>query len=165
MIYYYLIFCIISIVTVILQSSFGAIFPEWRAFPDVVLLVTVYSSFTYGKLFGQTVGFVGGIVEDIIGLVPGLHMLVRSTIGFLIGFTAAWRETTSLILPILLTLVALAMRFILLLIIATLFSLEATIGSLLSISYLYEVILTIVCAPLIFTLLALIPQYIPPENR
>ncbi|GMQ82504.1 MAG: rod shape-determining protein MreD [Rhodothermia bacterium] len=71
----------------------------WGAYPDAVLLYVTVVGIRYGRQAGAISGFAAGFVMDAIYDTWGLHMLVKTLVGFLVGFFPAAERETLIILP------------------------------------------------------------------
>lgn len=57
----------------------------WGAYPDVVLLYIAYTAIRYGRQAGAITGFGFGFLMDAIYDTWGLHMFVKTLVGFMLG--------------------------------------------------------------------------------
>ncbi|MEM1128290.1 MAG: rod shape-determining protein MreD [Bacteroidota bacterium] len=57
----------------------------WGATPDVVLLYVAWIGLTRGRLPAMGAGFALGFLMDVVYQTWGIHMLVKTLIGFLMG--------------------------------------------------------------------------------
>jgi rod shape-determining protein MreD len=57
----------------------------WGAYPDAVLLYLAYTSIRYGRNAGAITGFGFGFLMDAIYDTWGLHMFVKTLVGFMLG--------------------------------------------------------------------------------
>lgn len=71
----------------------------WGAFPDAVLLYVAWLGLRYGRQVGSSAGFVLGFLMDVIYGTWGIHMFVKTLVGFLVGLFPANERETLLILP------------------------------------------------------------------
>jgi len=71
----------------------------WGAWPDAVLLFVVWLSLQHGRLVGSIGGFTAGFLMDVIYGTWGIHMLVKTIIGFLAGLFPLEERETLLITP------------------------------------------------------------------
>ncbi len=54
--------------------------------PDLLFIVVVYFSYSFGSLYGETVGFISGLLHDAVSNSPlGLLTLPKVILGFVIG--------------------------------------------------------------------------------
>ncbi len=58
----------------------------WGAYPDVVLLWVALQALRYGRMTGTIAGFGTGLLMDAIYGTWGLEMLLKTTLGFVVGF-------------------------------------------------------------------------------
>ena len=71
----------------------------WGAYPDIVLLYVAWLALRHGRLAGSVTGFGLGFLMDAIYGTWGLHMLVKTILGFLVGLFPANERETLLIMP------------------------------------------------------------------
>ena len=71
----------------------------WGAFPDAVLLYVAWLGLHHGRQYGSVGGFVLGFLMDAIYSTWGIHMFVKTLVGFLLGLFPARERETLLILP------------------------------------------------------------------
>jgi rod shape-determining protein MreD len=63
------------------------------AAPDIVLLFVAWFGLQFGRRAGSVCGFVAGVLMDAIYDTWGIHMILKTILGFVIGlFSAADRE-------------------------------------------------------------------------
>ncbi len=68
---------------VLMESALLANIPFFPAFPDFVMMFVLYFSVRNGKVAGQTMGFVGGLLLDLLSGAPfGISCVVRTIIGY-----------------------------------------------------------------------------------
>ncbi len=71
----------------------------WGAYPDAVLLFVAWMGLRNGRSAGAVTGFTMGLLVDLIHDTWGIHMLVKTLVGFLVGLFPANERETLLILP------------------------------------------------------------------
>ncbi|HMB94019.1 MAG TPA: rod shape-determining protein MreD [Rhodothermales bacterium] len=71
----------------------------WGAYPDIVLLYVAWLALRHGRLAGSVTGFGLGFLMDAIYGTWGLHMLIKTILGFLVGLFPANERETLLIMP------------------------------------------------------------------
>jgi rod shape-determining protein MreD len=71
----------------------------WGAYPDAVLLFVAWVGVRNGRGAGAVAGFAGGLMMDVIYGTWGIHMFVKTLVGFLVGLFPANERETLLILP------------------------------------------------------------------
>lgn len=71
----------------------------WGAYPDAVLLFVAWMGLRNGRQAGSVSGFVGGLLMDVVYGTWGIHMFVKTLVGFLVGLFPANERETLLILP------------------------------------------------------------------
>lgn len=86
-----LIFCLL------LQSTMTRHLSIWGVKPDLVLLLLIYTGVSEGQIVGALFGFFSGFIQDIY--TPehlGVNSLVKSVIGFSVGYSKGGIVTESL---------------------------------------------------------------------
>ena len=71
----------------------------WGAYPDAVLLFVAWIGIRYGRRAGSVSGFVFGLLMDVVYGTWGIHMFVKTIVGFLVGLFPANERETLLIHP------------------------------------------------------------------
>lgn len=71
----------------------------WGAFPDAVLLYVAWLGLRHGRQTGAVAGFSLGFLMDVIYGTWGIHMFVKTLVGFLVGLFPANERETLLIQP------------------------------------------------------------------
>lgn len=71
----------------------------WGAYPDAVLLYVAWIGLRYGRQWGSVGGFVLGFLLDAIYGTWGMHMLVKTLMGFLTGLYPASERESLIIVP------------------------------------------------------------------
>lgn len=133
--------------------------------PDLILIVLIFLANKNGTMTGQVSGFVGGIVLDFIGLAPlGFHALIYTLIGAMFGITRGKMFVDPIFIPVILAVVAMILKGLFALIVATLFSIGAVQGHLFTSSYLIEIVYTGLVGPVVFGLLGMI-AWLQPDRR
>ena len=71
----------------------------WGAYPDAVLLFVAWVGLRNGRRAGAITGFAMGLLVDVVHDTWGIHMLIKTLVGFLVGLFPANERETLLILP------------------------------------------------------------------
>lgn len=71
----------------------------WGAYPDAVLLYVAWVGLRHGRTPGAAMGFGLGFLMDVVLQTWGLHMFVKTIVGFLVGLFPANERETLLIHP------------------------------------------------------------------
>ncbi|HHT63068.1 MAG: rod shape-determining protein MreD [Bacillota bacterium] len=80
----YFVFFATIIISIVLQSSIS--FFNLGIQPDFLLILVLFSALLEGPFTGLKVGFVIGLVEDLVtGKFIGIHILTKMLAGYLIG--------------------------------------------------------------------------------
>ena len=90
---------VMGLVVVAIQWLFLGRLTLWGAYPDAVLLYVTFMGVRYGRQAGAISGFGFGFLLDAIYDTWGLHMLVKTLVGFLVGFFPASERESITILP------------------------------------------------------------------
>lgn len=69
------------------------------AYPDAVLLYVAWLGLRHGRLAGSVGGFSLGFLLDAVYATWGIHMFVKTLVGFLVGLFPANERETLLIQP------------------------------------------------------------------
>ena len=89
----------LGIAVIAVQWLFLGRLTLWGAYPDAVLLFVTWMGVRYGRQTGAISGFAAGFLMDAIYDTWGLHMLVKTLVGFLVGFFPSAERETLVILP------------------------------------------------------------------
>lgn len=71
----------------------------WGAYPDAVLLFVAFSAIMYGRKAGAVSGFAFGFLMDAIYDTWGLHMFVKTLVGFMLGMFPSSERDSLVIRP------------------------------------------------------------------
>ncbi len=139
-----------------LLSYFGQFVAIRGVQPDLILLLLVFYANSEGPYRSQGSGIVAGVVEDLMGLAPlGFHLLLRATLGLLVGQSRNKIFLDPFVMPALIVLGATLVKGLYGLIIGGIFGLESVQEYILSTSYLIEIGYNTLLAPLLFFLYGL----------
>ena len=143
--------CVVVLETAILSNMLFL-----PAVPDVLLIVSLYLSLHNGKVFGVSSGFVSGLFLDFLSVSPfGLHCLLRTIIGYVMGIFNKTLNMNGIFLPILIGFVATLMKVLFVFIISVFFPDSVVPYSLLSKAFLFELCANSILTPLVFKFLSL----------
>ncbi len=90
---------LVGIVVFLLQWFLLGRLRIFGAFPDAVLLYVAWLGLRHGRLAGSIAGFSLGLLLDAVYDTWGIHMFVKTLIGFLVGLFPANERETLLIQP------------------------------------------------------------------
>ena len=90
---------LVGIVVFLLQWFLLGRLRIFGAFPDAVLLYVAWLGLRHGRLAGSIAGFSLGLLLDAVYNTWGIHMFVKTLIGFLVGLFPANERETLLIQP------------------------------------------------------------------
>ncbi len=124
--------------------------------PDFVLLLLIFFAHQLGSFQGMIMGFTAGLVMDLIGLAPlGFHSFIYTAGGYFFGATKGKVYVDVLTLPVLLALLASAIKFILSFILTAVFE-PVRLGALFTVSTLIELGMNALIAPFLYAILRLL---------
>ena len=96
-----LIWFVIMLVSVSLQSTVIPVISIGGVRPDFVLVVVISAALTRGRETGLLCGAFGGILQDLLSAGPfGLNTLTKMLLGLLIGFFERKVNQGNLLLPL-----------------------------------------------------------------
>ena len=142
---------ITTAVLVGLQSTLFRFIEIRGASPDLVLIYLVFAADTRGPLQGQVLGFIAGVIEDLLSLAPlGFNSLIRLLTGFLFGHTRGKIFLDPLVSPILFVLAATLLKEVFALLLSVMF-LETAVKAF-TLSFWIELGMNIVMAPIVYNI-------------
>jgi rod shape-determining protein MreD len=120
--------------------------------PDLLFIIIVYLSYNFGSFYGETCGFIGGILHDCFSRSPlGLLAFPKMAIGFIVGMLGRDVFKNSVITITLLILLASMVKGVITLMLCYVFH-EASISQVLTI-IIPEAFYNALISPIIFILL------------
>jgi rod shape-determining protein MreD len=138
---------------VMVQSTILHFVSFYGVIPDLLMIFLLFISLKGGSIRGEVVGFIGGLLIDILSLSPlGFHSLIYAVIGFSAGLTNKNVSTESLLTQVLFILLGLGAKYLLSSFIIILFSIETTSFALMGKNFFIELLFTIVLTPIIFSI-------------
>ena len=141
-------------ILVILQSTLVYFTVSNLVIPDFALIVVAFCGARRGVQAGQILGFFNGLAEDFMtASFPGFNALIKTIIGFLSGTIKNKLLFDPVIFPILFIFFATLLKGILAVVIAYLFFPEGYFPAVFSSSFLMEIVLNSLFAPLIYQIL------------
>ncbi len=103
----YILFLLLGLIALTLQSTFFSYFTIMGVKPDLLLIMVVFTAFIKGSKYGGIFGFMLGLMEDLItGRFIGMNALIKGSLGYLIGLTEGKIYKENLLAPGLLLLLA-----------------------------------------------------------
>lgn len=143
-----IILCLLMIETAIL-SNISAL----PVVPDLLLLSTIYFSLVNGRTYGQLSGFASGLLLDFVSGVPlGFNCLYRTIIGYAAGFFCGTLDFTGVFIPCVMGASGTIVKFFLIYIISLFFPAVTMAHGIISIYFLFEFVINIILAPIMFKL-------------
>ncbi len=137
------------------------------AVPDILLICLLYVSLNNGRLFGVSIGFVSGLFLDFLSISPfGLHGLLRTLLGYLAGLFNKTLNINGIFLPAFFGFCATLLKAVLILCISFFFPLSVHTYSIVSNTFLFELVVNTVLTPIVFKFLSFFDKVIllEPEN-
>ena len=150
----FLISLLLVFILVILQSTLLYFTVSKIVIPDFALIVVAFCGARRGVQSGQILGFFNGLAEDFMtASFPGFNALIKTIIGFLSGTIKNKLLFDPVIFPVLFIFFATLLKGVLAVVIAYLFFPEGYFPSVFSSSFLMEIVLNSLLAPLIYQIL------------
>ena len=150
-----IIYAFILVVVAILQNTVLSPLQVQDVRPDFTLLLLVFFAHQLGPMEGKLMGFVVGMVMDVLGIAPlGFHSLIYTIIGHMYGTTRGKMYVDAITMPALFAFSATLISLLISLIITILFMPER-VSSLISLSVLLQIGIHILMAPFVYGLLRL----------
>ncbi|MBQ7158311.1 MAG: rod shape-determining protein MreD [Treponema sp.] len=135
------------------------------AVPDFLLLCSLYFSVQNGTLFGTTTGFISGLFLDFLSAAPfGLNCLLRTIIGYVGGLFQKTLNINGILLPMLFGFVATLVKALVIWLIALFYPLGIQTYELFSVTFVVELLLNTILAPITFRFLDLFAHIITVEK-
>lgn len=147
---------LILLSAVIIESSILSNLTFLRVVPDLVLLCSIYFSLLNGRLYGETTGFISGLLLDFVTGVPlGFNCLFRTLIGYLFGFFSNTIILSGFIMPVLSAGIATIIKNLFCIFIILVYpNLKLNSINIISYDFLFEFIMNVILAPFVFKLLS-----------
>ena len=120
--------------------------------PDLLFILVIYVSYSFGSFYGMTTGFFGGIFHDAISNAPlGLLTFPKMVLGYIVGMFGRSVFQANAVTVVLLVFSATLLKGIITLFLSYIFH-QASVDSIISI-IIPESFYNAVIAPLLFILL------------
>jgi len=146
-------------VFVVLQSTILSKIGINGVTPDFALIILVFISNSSGPIKGQGIGFLTGLIQDLISTSPlGFNSLVRTLIGFIFGKLRGKMFLDSILLPVLFVLSATLFKQLFSSVIVMVFMPDSGI-QFFDRSFLIELGLNAFFSPFLFALVKLLKLY------
>lgn len=121
------------------------------AVPDFVLIVSLYLSIHNGRLFGACAGFSSGLIMDFLSSTPfGLNCLVRTIIGYLLGFFVKTLNINGILFPFLLGAAGTLLKAVILWLVSVFYPNVNLVYSIITPVFAFEILLNALLTPLVF---------------
>ena len=146
---------------VLLQSTVLHVIAFHGVIPDLSLIAVIFIANRNGPVFGQSAGFIGGLVEDFLSLSPlGFHALLKTVIGFCAGMSFGAVFFGSLFMPMLMAGAASIVKNFMTAILMAIIS-DSASANIFSWATLIEIVYNMILAPFVFALLGFIKILVP----
>ena len=152
----YFISFFITLCAVLIESTILSNISFLLVIPDLVLICSIYFAILNGRLYGEVNGLVSGLMLDFITGVPmGFNCFYRTIIGYVFGLFTNSIIISGMIIPMLTVGVGtLAKRLMIILISFFYPRINLQIYGFISYNFLFEFIINILLAPIIFKFLS-----------
>ena len=152
-------------ILVLLQTTLLHYIAIQGIIPDLSLIVLVFLSNRNGKFVGETIGFIGGLFEDFLSLSPlGFHALIKTSIGFLFGFTHGIVFIGAILMPMLMIGIATIAKALIVSVISSFFQTGVSGYSFFSFKTIIELGYNVLVSPFFFALLGFF-KFLQPKER
>jgi rod shape-determining protein MreD len=147
---------LIIVVFILLQTTILHTVAIEGVVPDLSLIALVFLANKNGKIFGESLGFIGGLVEDFLSLSPlGFHAVVKTLIGYLFGLTHGVVFIGALLMPMLMVCIATLLKSLLVAAVTAFFQIPLSAFSFFSMKTVIELGCNVFLSPFIFAFLGL----------
>lgn len=162
-----LISSVILFCTAIVESSILSNLSFLYVVPDLVLICSIYFSLLNGRTTGSITGFVSGLFLDFITGIPfGFNCLLRTIIGYIYGFFSETLIVTGFIMPMFTVGIGTIAKKLLIYLISLFYpNVNIYVTSIISYDFLFEFVLNILLAPVIFKFLGLFKNSLSIEGN
>lgn len=151
---------------VLVESAMLANISFLPAFPDFVMIFVLYFSIRNGKVAGETTGFVGGLMLDLLSGAPfGLSCVVRTIIGYAGGFLHNLMNYQSFFVSMVVGFCATLAKAVLIYGISLLFPMHVNHYHIFSSVFALELALNTIFTPIVFKLLRWFDSFIVAPDR
>lgn len=155
----FLVSSLVILSSVLIEVSIFSNITQLPAVPDICLICLLYISLNNGRLMGESMGFVSGLLLDFLSSGPfGLHALCRTIFGYLAGFFCKTLNVDSIFTSVILGICATFIKAVLLFVIALFY--PAIKFQVFTWSFLFEVGINAILTPIMFKILGLFKKYI-----
>lgn len=119
--------------------------------PDLALVLLMYLALYQGATAGQFAGFISGLTEDVLSIVPlGFFSLINTIIGFLLGLFKDKIDVNSAVFPLVLIPVITVFKYLVIMLLSVLFSVYVDFSSIFSLKTILEIGFNLVFGLLLF---------------
>ena len=134
--------------------------------PDFALILLIFFANHQGRMEGQLLGFLSGLMEDLLSLSPlGFHMLIKTVTGYIFGITKGKIFVDPILIPIVLVAAGSLLKLILSLVLASIFLEETMIQMVVGSKVWIELGFTALLAPFIFGFMRVFKIYKVRQER
>lgn len=150
----FFVFIVIAFASVVLETSLFSNMIFLPAVPDFLLLCLVYVSINNGSLYGTTAGFISGLFLDFMSSSPfGLNCFLRTIIGYIAGRFNKTLNINGFLLPEIIGICTTLLKVFVIWLISIFFPKTIFSYNLVSVNFLFELVMNAILTPLIFRFL------------
>lgn len=150
----YSISALILLIVTLIETAILSNITILPAVPDLILICVLYFSLLNGKMYGETTGFVSGLFLDFLSGAPfGFNCLFRTVMGYIAGSLYGFVNYSGFVIPMVMGAVGTIIKAFLIWIISLFFPSFVYTYTIISIPFLFELILNSLLTPFIFKLL------------
>lgn len=147
----------ILLCVLVIESSILSNFSFLIVVPDLILICSIYFSLLNGRFFGETTGFISGLLLDFSTGIPfGFNCLIRTIIGYIFGFFSESVILKGTIIPMISVAIGTFLKILLMYLARFFFpNVNIYLPSIFSYDFLFELVFNVILSPFIFKFLNL----------
>ena len=135
-----LLFTVLLIFCVLLQTTVFSYLSIFETRPDLALIVIVFMALYKGSNISQISGFLSGLVEDCLSLSPlGFHAFIRALTGFIIGLFKDKISVNTVVFPIVIIPLATLFKYCVSFVLSLIFTVKTDLSFFLSVKLPIEI--------------------------
>lgn len=158
----FLISSLIVFCAALIESSILSNISFLLVVPDLILICSIYFSTLNGRFYGETNGFISGLILDFLTGTPlGMNCLYRVLIGYLFGLFSESLIVSGIIMPMLTVGIGTILKRLFIILISIFYpKINLNIYGFISPNFLFEFIANVFLAPIIFKFLSFFKKFL-----
>ena len=151
----YLVSALILLCVAIIETAIISNITFLPAIPDLLLICSIYFSLLNGRGMGEFSGFLSGFFIDFLSGTPfGFNCIFRTIIGYVIGWFGSSINYRGFFIPTFIGFIATLLKVFLIWMISLFFPAVSSVYSIVSIPFLFELVVNALLTPFIFKILS-----------